>query len=137
MLIEEKTTALAVHYRLVADADVPVVEAAVDAVLERHPDLRKTGGKKIFELRPREDWHKGKAILWLLDALGLGGDDVTPIYLGDDETDEDAFVALKGRGIGIHVSEPPQPTAADYGLRDPDEVHAFLEALNTVLDGKQ
>ena len=135
VLIEEKTTALAVHYRRVADADVAVVEAAVDAVIARHPDLRKTGGKRIFELRPREDWDKGKAVLWLLDALDLGGDDVTPIYLGDDVTDEDAFAALKGRGIGIHVSDRPQPTSADYGLRDPDEVHAFLEALNGVLDG--
>ena len=137
VLIEEKTTALAVHYRMVAEDDVPTVEAAVDAVLERHPDLRKTGGKMIFELRPREDWDKGKAVLWLLDALDLDGDDVTPIYVGDDETDEDAFAALKGRGIGIFVSDRPRPTMADYGLRDPDEVRAFLEALSGVLDGRR
>ena len=35
------------------------------------PLLRKTGGKKVFELRPNIDWDKGKAVLWLLEALDL------------------------------------------------------------------
>ncbi|MFQ5773604.1 MAG: trehalose-phosphatase [Kiloniellaceae bacterium] len=132
-LVEGKTFAVAVHYRLVAKAAVPLVRAAVDAVAAKHPELRKTGGKKVYELRPGMDWDKGKAVLWLLDALGLGGADVAPVYLGDDVTDEDAFAALKGRGIGICVSEAPQPTLADYRLRDPDEVRKFLQGLTAVL----
>jgi trehalose 6-phosphate phosphatase len=135
VIIENKVYALAVHYRLVRADEVGHVEHVVDGVLERHPSLRKTGGKKVFELRPGVDWHKGKAVLWLLDALGLDGPDVTPIYLGDDLTDEDAFAALKGRGIGILVSDAPAPTAADYRLRDPGEVHIFLGKLGTVLAG--
>jgi alpha,alpha-trehalase len=136
-LVEGKIYAVAVHYRLVAEHDVPFIEAAVDEVVARHPKLRKTGGKKVFEVRPRMDWDKGKAVLWLLDALDLGGPDVTPFYLGDDLTDEDAFTALKGRGIGILVSDRLLPTAADYRLRDPDEVRAFLEALSEVLKVRQ
>ena len=54
------------------------------------------------------DWDKGKALLHLLAALGLGEDmGVLPIYIGDDRTDEDAFRALRARhlgGIGILVS---------------------------------
>ena len=97
------------------------------------PELRKTGGKKVFEVRPRMDWDKGKAVLWLLDALGLDRPEVTPIYIGDDLTDEDAFAALKERGISLLVSERPLPTAADYRLRDTEEVGDFLETLSKML----
>ncbi|MFQ5917396.1 MAG: trehalose-phosphatase, partial [Candidatus Binatia bacterium] len=89
----------------------------------------KSTGKKVFELRPTIEWNKGKAVLWLLDALDLKGSDVVPFYLGDDTTDEDAFGALKDLGIGILVAETPRPTAASYLLRDTQEVKQFLETL--------
>lgn len=42
--------------------------------------------------RPDISWDKGRAMLWLLQALELNGrDDVFTIYIGDDTTDEDAF----------------------------------------------
>jgi trehalose 6-phosphate phosphatase len=56
--------------------------------------------------------------------------DVMPIYIGDDKTDEDAFLALQGHsGIGILVSTRVKPTAAAFTVRDPDEVAAFLKML--------
>jgi alpha,alpha-trehalase len=135
VLIERKRFAIAVHFRQVAEVDVDRVEMAVDEVVERFPKLRKTYGKKIFELRPRIDWDKGKAVLWLLEALSLGGDDVLPLYLGDDVTDEDAYEALRDRGIGILVADSVCLTAARYVLRDPDEVARFLRRLIGMLKG--
>lgn len=78
------------------------------------------------------DWDKGRALLHLLEVLGLQEQaDVLPIYIGDDKTDEDAFKALQGpsNGVGILVSTKAKPTAAAYTVRDPDEVAAFLKML--------
>jgi trehalose-phosphatase len=133
-LVEPKRSSLAIHYRLVAEDEVPRVEAVVDAILAEHTDLRVTPGKKVWEIQPRIDWNKGKAVLWLLEALGVNQPEVVPFYFGDDVTDEDAFQALKGRGIGVYVGHPDddearRETVADYALRTPDEVGAFLEGL--------
>lgn len=47
---------------------------------------------QVLEVRPIIDWNKGKAVEFLLEYLGLRtSDDVLPIYVGDDRTDEDAF----------------------------------------------
>jgi trehalose 6-phosphate phosphatase len=128
VLVEDKRFAVAVHFRLVAEADLPAVERAVEEVAAAHPALRVTGGKKVFELRPRIEWDKGRALLWLLERLAPGKD-VLPLYIGDDVTDEDAFRAIAGKGIGILVAEEPRETAAAYRLRDPGEVRDFLERL--------
>ncbi|MFW6150998.1 MAG: trehalose-phosphatase [Chloroflexota bacterium] len=121
--VERKRYAIAVHYRNVQDHDVSKVEERVDRALSAHEALRKTLGKKIFELRPDIDWDKGRALLALLDALGLS--QATPVYIGDDVTDEDAFRVLHGRGISIIVGVEGD-SLADYRLRDPQEVHSFL-----------
>lgn len=132
-LVEPKRFAIAVHYRQVAEDEVPTVEDAVDRVLTEFADLRKTFGKKVFELRPRFDWDKGKAVLWVLEALGLDEADVVPFYVGDDTTDEDAFAVLTQRGVGILVGCPARETAARYVLDRPADVRRFLEDLTTVL----
>ena len=132
-LVEPKRFAVAVHYRQVAPGQVPAVEAAVDRVLAAVPELHKTHGKMVFELRPRFDWDKGKAVLWLLSALHQDGADTLPFYIGDDLTDEDAFRALADRGITIYVGHPEQ-TAAQYTLEDPDRVGTFLARLTRTLD---
>ncbi|MCU0589229.1 MAG: trehalose-phosphatase [Syntrophobacteraceae bacterium] len=129
LIVERKKFAIAIHYRRVDPAGVERVEAVVDEVAASHPELRKSYGKKIFELQPRMDWHKGKALLSLLGALKLDRPDVLPFYIGDDVTDEDAFRALEGRGIGIVVRDLPYETAAAYSLRDPGEVRGFLLQL--------
>lgn len=137
VLVEPKRFAVAVHYRQVADGDIAAVEAAVDQVVQSEPELRKTYGKKVFELRPRFDWDKGKAVLWLLEALGLDGRDAVAFYLGDDTTDEDAFVALAERGVGILVGCPARETAARYVLDRPADVERFLRVLANLLEERR
>ena len=127
--LERKRFSVAAHYRNVNESDVPKVERAVSEVAARHRELRKMHGKQVYELLPDIDWDKGKAVLWLLETLGLERAKVRPIYIGDDRTDEDAFRALGRRGVGILVSEQPRSTAASYALKNPAEVERFLREL--------
>jgi trehalose 6-phosphate phosphatase len=134
--VETKKASVAAHYRRVSAAERDTVRQVVDQLLEEQSDeLKVTPGKMVFELQPKIDWDKGKAVLHLLEALDLEGDDIVPIYLGDDITDEDAFRALAGRGIGIFVGNPDDPevggrsTAADLVLDSTEEVEQFLDRL--------
>ena len=127
--LERKHFSVAAHYRNVNEKDAFRVVLAVDAVATRHRELRRMDGKKVYELLPDTDWNKGKAMLWLLETLGLEGSKALPIYIGDDRTDEDAFRALEQWGVGILVSEQSLPTASCYSLKNPAEVEEFLAAL--------
>jgi trehalose 6-phosphate phosphatase len=67
--------------------------------------------------------NKGDAFIELLpEDLG----DNLSVYVGDDETDEDVFRMIRGRGIGIKVGEPTAGTAATGFLPDCEAVRAFL-----------
>jgi trehalose-phosphatase len=131
--LERKRFSIAAHYRNVKESDVPKLERAVSEVAARHPELRTIAGKKVYELQPNIDWDKGRALMWLLESLRLDQQEMFPIYIGDDLTDEDAFRAVLNRGAGIVVSEEPRPTAASYSLKDPKEVERFLRKLVATL----
>ncbi|MGH3753491.1 MAG: trehalose-phosphatase [Pseudonocardiaceae bacterium] len=135
-VVEPKRASVAVHYRLADPEHRATVAAVVDELLGEYAGrLRVTPGKMVYELQPKIDWHKGKAVLHLLQTLDLDADDVVPLYLGDDITDEDAFRALAGRGVGIIVGHPDdpevanRPTAADFVLESTVEVERFLNTL--------
>lgn len=133
--IEPKKASVAVHYRLASEEDRREIKRSVDEILSAYPDdLKMTPGKMVYELQPKLDWDKGKAVLYLLETLELDRD-VVPLYLGDDHTDEHAFEALEGRGLGIFVGSADDPevggrnTAADYVLNTVEEVKTFLDRL--------
>jgi len=130
VLIEEKPLSVAVHFRLApADAE-PEVSEAIEVIVSRYSELRRSEGKKVIEIRPDIDWDKGRAVDFLLEHLGIDAATALVVYVGDDLTDEDALRALQGRGIGVVVRDSvPRDTYADLALEDPQEVHDFLETL--------
>jgi trehalose 6-phosphate phosphatase len=135
-LVEPKKASVAAHYRLVREEERPAVEAVVERLLADHPEeLKVTPGKMVYELQPKLDWDKGKAVLHLLEGLDLERDGVVPFYVGDDITDEHAFEALAGKGIGVFVGRAEDPevggrtTAADFVLDSTEEVERFLDTL--------
>ena len=127
-LVEHVKYTISTHYRLVSDEDFPKIKQAVDDILKEYPRLRKTDGKKVFEIRPKIDWDKGKAVGWILNSLaGQGREGILPVYIGDDTTDEDAFRAIKDFGFGILVAEAPKKSEAAYWIKNTEEVKKVLE----------
>ncbi len=124
--IERKKYAVAVHYRQAGEADVPAIERIVDEQTALHPGLRKSGGKKVFELRPDIDWDKGRAVRWVMDALGLPTDATMPVYIGDDLTDEDAFTEIGEDGLTVVVGSGSRETVAAYAVPSVDDVREVL-----------
>jgi trehalose-phosphatase len=67
--------------------------------------------------------HKGDVVRAVLEDLNPN---VPVAFLGDDLTDEDAFVALNGRGLTVLVRPELRPTAAQMWIRPPEELRDFL-----------
>jgi trehalose 6-phosphate phosphatase len=128
--IDRKRYAVAVHYRNANDENVPAVKQKVDEVLKENPDFKLGEGKKILEIKPAVDWHKGEAVLWIMKKLGANDKSkFVPIYIGDDVTDEDAFKSIRNFGVGILVGSHGRETEAKYKLDDVPDVKIFLEKL--------
>lgn len=138
LLLENKTLSATAHYRLAPD---PVVAQAmllpvISAAAARH-GLIVTEGRLIFELRPSVAINKGTAITDLVAQHRLRG----LLFLGDDLTDVDGFLALQrlraagtisGLAIGVLGAEshPLVRETMDVGIRGVPAAAALLQALS-------
>lgn len=128
VVLEDKKLTASVHYRLVTGEKLGNFKKIFEGMIKPYVKLGKirvTEGKKVFEIRPNIEWDKGKAALWIINMVDPKKE-LTPVYIGDDQTDEDAFFALKDRGITILVSEEPKKSHAKFFLRNVGEVKIFL-----------
>lgn len=128
--IEDKGLGLSIHYRLLSPNDALILKKLCNEVVGRFHVLKEiliTEGKKVIEIRPPLEWDKGKAVMWIINKQQSIKRErkIFPIYIGDDSTDEDAFLALNGKGLTVHVGSP-EHTRAEYYLNTPQEVIEFL-----------
>jgi len=130
IIIEDKILTLSLHYRLVSARDFKKIKKLFPGIVKPYlktKKIRLTYGKKVFEIRPNIKWDKGRAVLWFMKKVGKGKK-FTPLYIGDDTTDEDAFRVLKKRGVTFRVGRTKK-THARYRLKDVKQVYKFLELL--------
>jgi len=126
VIMENKGLSLSLHYRLVrANGLTHLKKEFWNHVMPfvRSGTIRVVKGKRVFEVRPNVPWTKGHAALWFMKKLASPS--CLPIYIGDDQTDEDAFSVLKS-GITIRVGEHHR-SGARYYVRRVREVVRFLE----------
>jgi trehalose-phosphatase len=126
-LIEQKPNAIAMHWRGVAPARAKIIEKRTRALFE---PLAQIDGLSLLEfeagLELRAGRDKGGAVTEILEETA-GPNPHFTAYLGDDLTDESAFRAVKGHGLGVLVRRQIRPTAADVWLRPPEELRDFLK----------
>jgi trehalose-phosphatase len=129
--VERKPFAIAVHTRRAgSEADrLRAGEMASEVASSAGLVVRK--GKEVHELRPDVDWHKGRAIEYLLGDL----EGHVPLFIGDDETDEDGFSSvLKRGGVAIIVADDGERrTLAEFKLKDTNATTTFLTRLKSFI----
>jgi trehalose-phosphatase len=131
ILFEEKGPVLSVHYRNVPRKYFAQIPRVIEEELRSRKGRWKTAsGKRVLEIRPNADFNKGKAVKEIMRGFSSG--EALPFYLGDDQTDEDAFRVLKGRGISVFIGPGRFPSGADFFLLNPAEVHEFLSRCQKV-----
>ena len=124
ILIERKPTGVAVHYRAAPEKGA-LAHAALTHALEGFSDFHAVSGKMVVEARPL--WaNKGAAIEHLMQQQPFAGR--TPIFIGDDVTDEDGFAAAQRLGgFGIRIGEGD--TKARFTLPAIPDFYDYLNAL--------
>lgn len=133
VVLEDKGMTLSLHYRLVEKKWVSKIKKAFNQVCapyQKKGKIKVTLGKKVLEVRPAIEWDKGKALCKIEQLSGVASGDLT-CYIGDDQTDFDAFNVLRSRGISIFVGKDSL-SSAQYYLKDTKEVAEFLERVNNL-----
>jgi trehalose 6-phosphate phosphatase len=124
LLLETKAGAIALHYRLRPELEARC-RAIVESATHHHPDLAMLCGKMVFEIKPATA-DKGTAIEAFLGELPFAGR--TPVFAGDDETDEAGFAVVNAHG-GISIKIGTDGTAARYRAAGIVEFRGWLERL--------
>ena len=127
---EEKPTTLALHWR---GLNPDVIEDLRGRVQGKWEQIAKTSGLSVHEfdggLELRGHANKAIAVEAILSEMG---ENPIMAYLGDDQTDEDAFHALDNRGLCVLVRTEYRPTAAHVWLKPPGELLEFLNRWKEV-----
>jgi trehalose 6-phosphate phosphatase len=122
--MEIKRGAIALHYR-----QAPQLQAlclsTMQAAVERSPGLTLLCGKMVVEAKP-SCASKRLAIEAFLEEAPFAGR--TPVFVGDDETDEPGFDSVQRRGgLGVKVGEGP--SAALERVADPSAMRDGMERV--------
>lgn len=128
LLIEPKPGAVALHYRQAPDL-AEACHRALEEVLADHPQYSLVEGKMVYEARPI-GFDKGAALRAFMQEEPFLGR--TPIFIGDDRTDEDAFRAAQELG-GVGIKLGPGDTAARLRIADVASVHALIRGLGDLV----
>lgn len=132
LLIEDKGAGVALHFRRAPELEAECIAAM--RALASAPDLEVLVGHCVVEARARGT-NKGLALRRLAAHAPFSGR--APVFVGDDATDEDGFIAareLGGHGIKIGAGA----TAARYRMNAVGQVHGWLsESLGALARGSE
>ncbi len=123
LTLEDKGTALVLHYRTARDLKGVAEQAMAKATAGRH-DLAVMNGDNIVEVHPA-GMDKGQALAAMMKDAPFAGR--VPIYVGDDTTDEFALEHVRDAG-GVSIKVGDKQSVADFRLADVAAVHRWLTA---------
>lgn len=122
VVLEDKRCSLAVHYR--ASTDPSWARQVIRRVASDLEGARLIGGKEVVNIVVANAPDKGAALVRLRERLA----NPPTIFVGDDDTDEDAFAVRGADVLGIRVGASDRSVAPHF-LRDQEEVDELLRRL--------
>ncbi len=123
--MEDKTYSIALHYRLAPDQEDYVRRAAAMACEELEPLLEILPGKAVVEVK-QVGFNKATAVSRLMSVPPLSR--ATPIFIGDDQTDEVVFPVIREfGGLGFSVGRQVAGVAGQFDT--PSDVRHWLQTL--------
>jgi len=129
VVIEDKGLAIALHFRL-APTREPAVRSAVAAVVAQLRErVRVQEGKMVLEIRAAGADKGGAVEAFMAEAPFRGR---TPVYIGDDLTDEDGFAAVNRLG-GRSIKVGGEASAAGWRIASVAALRDWLEELARAL----
>jgi trehalose 6-phosphate phosphatase len=132
LILEPKDGAVALHFRQAPELEEDCL-LAMQAATAAHSGFALVPGKMVIEARP-SGFDKGSALKAFMQEEPFAGR--TPIFIGDDTTDEDGFRAAQELG-GIGIKLGPGKTIARMRIADVASVYALLEGLTQIVTGPQ
>lgn len=124
LIIENKKSSIALHYRKAPELEY-IAKKIISDSHKLFPNLKFLQGKFVFELIPPEA-NKGVAIKNFLSYLNKT-EMHTPIFIGDDVTDEDGFYVVNQMTDSISIKVGQGLTHAKFQLESINHVYDFLE----------
>jgi trehalose 6-phosphate phosphatase len=122
LVLEDKGASLALHYRLAPQLEQAALEALRRASAPLGGAVQTQGGKMVWELKPAGA-DKGLAIDEFMREPPFAGR--TPVFLGDDVTDEYGFRVVNRLG-GHSIKVGPGDTQARWRLANPAAARTWL-----------
>lgn len=129
---EAKGPTLTFHVRNVAPTRRLHYAKKARSLIAQH-GYQARDAHEAIEARPPIGWDKGRAVLHILrEQFGPDWSErVRVIYVGDDQTDEDAFRFLSGLAMTFRVGSADAPTAALHRLPEVEAVRRLLDWVGT------
>jgi trehalose 6-phosphate phosphatase len=123
IVIEDKTYSLSIHFRAARNKRNAL--RAIDAAVRDLPGARRIGGKLVVNLVPEGAPTKGAALERARRLLMCD----TALYVGDDETDEEVFSAMRaGRLLSVRVGDAEE-SQASFRLKHQRQIDGLLRQL--------
>ena len=128
-LLEDKGRSLAVHFRMAPDREADVRHALAAILKPLGSNYHIQEGSMVLEIKPR-GFTKATAINAFLAEPPFSGR--TPVFVGDDLTDQDGFQIVEDRGgISIAVGDRVR---AQFHLENPASVRTWLQSIAALYD---
>ena len=127
LILEEKEGAVALHFRQAPDLE-DTCRTSMEVAVAARSDFTLVPGKMVFEAHPKS-FDKGAALRAFMQEEPFVGR--TPIFIGDDTTDEDGFLAAQELG-GIGIKLGAGDTIARMRIADVRSVYALLRGLGQI-----